>query len=286
MKQNLRRASNQSCSDVRLQIGHQSQETAAGTENRSDRTLGGVATVFHSATPPIHSRSAHSTSKKTGACNLHAPHSPSAAAANDTSPEMPLAAATASNQGFTRLGNSPAARPSDRPLLPLPPRLTFHGPCRKLPIRVSIGSKKWPVSPFVVVSCPAPPVTRQRAATALPRHRPGSHAVLTTPAPGSYSGPTPRVEHFLVVECRYAAAAYAAADDRLAWTIQKHPPDHRRAPATKPAARLLPALVMHFASWVTWLEGVIPQASGRMCGLPPAIVSANWQNANFGHFGG
>ena len=43
---------------------------------------------------------------------------------------------------------------------------------------------------------------------------------------------------------------------------------------------------MHFASWVTWLEGVIPQASGRMCGLPPAIVSANWQNANFGHFRG
>ena len=110
--------------------------------------------------------------------------------------------------------------------------------------------------------------------------------VLTTPEPGSYSGPTPRVEHFLVVECRYATAAYAAADDRLAWTIQKHPPDHRRAPATKPAARLLPALVMHFASWVTWLEGVIPQASGRMCGLPPAIVSANWQNANFGHFRG
>jgi hypothetical protein len=115
MKQNLPRASNQSCSDVRLQIGHQPQEMAAGTENRSDRTLGGVATVFHSATPPIHSCSAHSTSKETGACSMHAPHAQSAAAANNTSPEMPLAAATASNQGFGQLGNSPAARPSDRP---------------------------------------------------------------------------------------------------------------------------------------------------------------------------
>ena len=43
---------------------------------------------------------------------------------------------------------------------------------------------------------------------------------------------------------------------------------------------------MSFMSWVTWLEGVIPQASGRMCGLPPAIVSAGWQSAKFGHFGG
>jgi hypothetical protein len=43
---------------------------------------------------------------------------------------------------------------------------------------------------------------------------------------------------------------------------------------------------MPFASWVTWLEGVIPQASGRMYGLPPVIVSASWQNAKSGHFGG
>ena len=86
--------------------------------------------------------------------------------------------------------------------------------------------------------------------------------VETMPRPNFYSGPTPRVEHF------------------------KHPPDHRRAPATKPATQLLPALVMFFASWVTWLEGVIPQASGRMCRLPPAIVSASWQNAKIGHFGG
>lgn len=49
-----------------------------------------------------------------------------------------------------------------------------------------------------------------------------------------------------------------------------------QAPATKPAAEALPTLVMPFASWVTWLEGVIPRASGRMGGLPPAIVSASW----------
>jgi hypothetical protein len=35
---------------------------------------------------------------------------------------------------------------------------------------------------------------------------------------------------------------------------------------------------MSFASWVTWLEGVIPRACDRMCGLPPAIVSANWRD--------
>lgn len=86
--------------------------------------------------------------------------------------------------------------------------------------------------------------------------------VCTTCEHGFYSGPTPRDEHF------------------------KHPSDLRRAPATKPAAQLLPALVMSFASWVTWLEGVILRASGRMCGLPPAIVSASWQNAKNGHFGG
>ena len=43
---------------------------------------------------------------------------------------------------------------------------------------------------------------------------------------------------------------------------------------------------MLFASWFTWLEGVTPQASDRMCGLPPTIVSTGWQNAKFGHFGG
>ena len=35
---------------------------------------------------------------------------------------------------------------------------------------------------------------------------------------------------------------------------------------------------MPFASWITWLDGVTRRASGRMCGLPPAIVSASWRD--------
>jgi hypothetical protein len=85
--------------------------------------------------------------------------------------------------------------------------------------------------------------------------------VETIPRPSFYSGPTPRLQHLTRARPRHA-------------------------PATKPAAEVLPALVMLFASWVTWLEGVIPQASDRMCELPPAIVSASWQNAKIGYFGG
>ena len=53
--------SNKSCSSLQP-----SNDVDAG--NLDQRTLGGVATVFHSATPPIHSRSAQRTSRKTGAC--------------------------------------------------------------------------------------------------------------------------------------------------------------------------------------------------------------------------
>lgn len=90
--------------------------------------LGGVATVFHSATPPIHSRSAQSTSRKTGACRMHAPLESSAATANDTSSEMPLAAATASNHGKRQL------------------KQRLSHPTSRL--------AKWPVSPFVLAFVP------------------------------------------------------------------------------------------------------------------------------------
>ena len=43
---------------------------------------------------------------------------------------------------------------------------------------------------------------------------------------------------------------------------------------------------MPFASWITWLDGVTRQASGRMCGLPPAIVSASWRDRQFWPFRG
>ena len=104
--------------------------------------------------------------------------------------------------------------------------------------------------------------TRQRIATALPQFRPNRGMVNTMSRPGFYLGPTPRLQDF------------------------KHLADLRQAPATKPAPEVLPALVMLFASWVTWLEGVTLQASGRMCGLPPAIVSTNWPEARNRSFRG
>ena len=171
--------------------------------------------------------------KKPSRASLHAPHQSPAAAASDTSPEMPLATATASCQGSRR----PRQRPS---------RPTFR-------------PAQWPVSPFVVALCPAPPVARQRAATALPRLRPSRCMVFTTPPLGFYSGPTPRLQRLT-------------------------PARPGQAPATKPAPEVLPALVMPFASWITWLDGVTRQASGRMCELPPAIVSASWRDRQFWPF--
>ena len=55
----------------------------------------------------------------------------------------------------------------------------------------------------------------------------------------------------------------------------------RAGTGTKPAAEVLPALVMSFTSWITWLDGVTRRASGRMCGLPPAIVSASWRDRQY-----
>jgi hypothetical protein len=90
--------------------------------------LANVATVFHSPTSPIHSRSAPRTSRKAGACRRHAPLASPAATASDTSPETPLAAATASCHGKRRLRQGPS-RPTSR-------------------------SAQWPVGPFVVALVP------------------------------------------------------------------------------------------------------------------------------------
>ncbi len=43
---------------------------------------------------------------------------------------------------------------------------------------------------------------------------------------------------------------------------------------------------MSFVSWVTWLEGVIPQASDRMCGLPRHSFNQLAHRARTGYFGG
>jgi len=112
------------CGRPRLQIGQRSQlSTESDTGNLHQRTLGGVATVFHSATPPIHSRSAQRTSRKTGVCRMHAPLESPAATASDTSPEMPRTAATASNHRKRQLKQRPS-HPTSR-------------------------LAQWPVSPFV-----------------------------------------------------------------------------------------------------------------------------------------
>jgi hypothetical protein len=112
------------CGRPRLQIGQRSQvSTEIDTGNLHQRTLGGVATVFHSATPPIHSRSAQRTSRKTGVCRMHAPLESPAATASDTSPEMPRTAATASNHRKRQLKQRPS-HPTSR-------------------------LAQWPVSPFV-----------------------------------------------------------------------------------------------------------------------------------------
>jgi hypothetical protein len=96
-------------------------------------------------------------SRKTGVCRMHAPLESPAATASDTSPEMPRTAATASNHRKRQLKQRPS-HPTSR-------------------------LAQWPVSPFVAAflialptfagcrqtkKCPAPPVARRRAATALP----------------------------------------------------------------------------------------------------------------------
>ncbi len=146
-----------------------------------------------------------------------------AAAANGTSPEMPLAAATASNQGFldARMAGTPprpvsrpaptihhaassgnrGSRPS-RPDLPTGrysalatidfPRPMGHGS----PIGDSIGMKM-ASQPFRSGICDQHHLYHANGPR-LPcrEHRPGPHVVCTTAKPGFYSGPTPRLQRF------------------------------------------------------------------------------------------
>ena len=95
--------------------GIRRKKRQSGTENLSERTLGGVATVFHSATPPIHNCSAHSTSKKTGACNMHAPLNRQPLLQKTPLPRCRLQPQPHPAKDSGDRGNAPAARPSDRP---------------------------------------------------------------------------------------------------------------------------------------------------------------------------
>ncbi len=92
--------------------------------------------------------------------------------------------------------------------------------------------------------CPAPPVDtpagRDCLAARTARFRPW---LPPQASPAVYLGPTPRLQHF------------------------KHVGDQTHAPATRPAAEVLPALTISFVFWVTWLPG--PMTAGRMSGPPP-----------------
>jgi hypothetical protein len=129
--------------------------------------------------------------------------------------------------------NTPAARPLDWPdgqsALSLWLSCADATQARVQPFPACTTRPRWPSSK----KCTAPPVAPHRAATALPRLRPSPCMVETMPGPGFCSGPTPRLQ-------------------RLTRARPRH------APATKPAPEVLPALVMPFVSWVTWLRGCYP----------------------------
>ena len=148
-----------------------------------------------------------------------------------------------------RLGMLPS-RPTFRSALPSRlTRLTFHGTLamnRQAPAATVSGDGRSALSLWLL--CPAPPVSTPTACDCLAARPPRAAHGLRLGTPGFYSGPTPRLQRF---------------------ALASHLPDQRQAPATKPAPEVLPALVMFFTSWVTWLEGVIPQTVGRMSGLPP-----------------
>ena len=65
---------------------------------------------------------------------------------------------------------------------------------RPATLRHPTADRQWPVSPFVVTRVPAPPVARQRIATALPQFRPDRRMAVAMPRTGFYSGPTPRLQ--------------------------------------------------------------------------------------------
>ena len=84
----------------------------------------------------------------------------------------------------------------------------------------------------------------QRVATALPQNSPDTDRTFVRSFIDFYLSHTPRLQ-------------------RLNHVIGQ---DH--APATKPAAEVLPVLVMLFVVWVTWLVELIPRANRCMSGLP------------------
>ena len=190
--------------------------------NLSERNSWAGRNCIPSSPHPIHSCSAPSTLKKPSRAKRTHHTNRQYTATRDNSPEMPTGdryriqpqilgdwGNTPSRLTF-QSANHPATDQIDIPRLE----------SRSLPISVSIGITKWPVSPFVVTflnrckpysiaavsdriacthrstskKCPAPPVARQRAATALPRTPPKHTHDFSMHILGFYSGPTPRLQ--------------------------------------------------------------------------------------------
>lgn len=141
-----------------------------------------------------------------------------------------------------------------------------------------------PVSPFVVDHVQHHLMTRQRIATALPRHR-----SIRPPAPAGDSStstwaPLPHYGIFGVRDQRwFAFGSPGLATQRphhpamlIEWPIVhfSHPADPGRAPVTTPAAIVVPALFMLVADKLTWLSGVNPRALVVWPGFRHGIVSA------------
>jgi hypothetical protein len=97
--------------------------------------------------------------------------------------------------------------------------------------------------------CPAPPVARQRAATALPRTPPrlarGLHHVRARLLLRPHSQTS--AFSFAIEFAKVVPAPKCRKGNRDA-VGPNHLPDRGQAPATKPAPEVLPALVMPFAS--------------------------------------
>ena len=132
------------------------------TGNLNQRMIGGVATVFHSATPPIHSCSAQKTSRKTGECRR----------THHSDRRSPLQATP-----LPRCRRQPQPHPT-----------TDNGVRDKCRSRPTSRLAQWPVSPFVVVFSITPPTSASREikmCPAPPVNTPTSRDCLAAIPPGS-----------------------------------------------------------------------------------------------------
>lgn len=156
--------------------------------------------------------------------------------------------------------------------------------CRRELERISHLDPLKPVSPFVVDRVQHHLMTRQRIATALPRHRSIRPPVPAGDSSTSTWAPLPHYGIFGVrdqrwVRIRKSGDCYATPLHPamlIEWPIVhfSHPADPGRAPVTTPAAIVVPALFMLVADKLTWLSGVNPRTLVVWPGFRHGIVSA------------